>query len=142
MITHLNKQQLAFILDIKAEDARAKMCTAHCKSIGVVNNAYRDLKNKIIDDYPLAISVDVIAKELNIPTLQDSVNDIHDNYLSRAATRKYLLCDLPDKQRAKNELTGKNSPAKIPAGLRMLLSEDTIKEVKKEWKKRYSKLAS
>ena len=29
-MTTLTKQQLAFILDIKAEEARAKMCHAYC----------------------------------------------------------------------------------------------------------------
>lgn len=42
MITSLTKQQLAFVLDIKAEEARAKMCVAWCKFKGIENKA----KNK------------------------------------------------------------------------------------------------
>jgi hypothetical protein len=34
-MNHLNAQQLAFILDIKKEDARAKMCNAWEKSKGI-----------------------------------------------------------------------------------------------------------
>ncbi len=47
MITSLTKQQLAFILDIKVEEARAKMCVAYAKSKGIENTAEINDKNKV-----------------------------------------------------------------------------------------------
>ena len=93
----LNKNQLAFILDIKAKDARAKMCHAWAASKGIPNTAIRNKKEKIEDNYPDAMPIDLLAEHLNLPTLQSSVDDIQDNYLKRPASKKWILCDFPEK---------------------------------------------
>lgn len=60
MITYLNKKQLAFILDINQEDARAKMCSAWAKSKKEKQQGIWDpSKNHKIDDpYPVAMSIE------------------------------------------------------------------------------------
>jgi hypothetical protein len=129
----LNAQQLAFILDIKKEDARAKLCHAWCKFHNIPNEAYLSDKKKIVDDYPKAIPIGMISQTLCIDNLQTLVDDIHNNYLNRAATKKWILCDYPE-----NELRlGKD--LSIPPALKTLLPEQTIETIKSEWRKRFPK---
>lgn len=137
----LNKSQLAFILDIKAEDARAKMCHAWCCDKEITNMAYRDPEtDKLVDTYPDAMPIEILAKHLNLPTLQDSVNDIKDNYLNRPATKKWILCDYPEKEIEKGTKAGKAIiKLNIPKALRLLISQPVQKEIKKQWHERYYK---
>lgn len=137
----LNKSQLAFILDIKAEDARAKMCVAWCAEKRIENKAYYHLKTeKLIDDYPDAMPIEILSRHLNLPTLQDSVNDIKENYLKRPATKKWILCDYPEKEIEKGTKAGKPViKLNIPKALRLLISQPVQKEIKKQWHERYYK---
>lgn len=139
MRTHLNKQQLAFILDIKAEDARAKMCVAWAKSIGKPNDAYRNEKEKIVDTYPVDMSIEILASGLNLPTLQESVNDIENNYLKRPASRKWILQDFPEKGIKLAAEKGKRFNFKIPPALKSLLNEASIKEIEGYWFKNFTR---
>lgn len=66
----LNSQQLAFILEIKKEDARAMMCNAWCKEKQIENKAeWNDTGKKIIDPYPTAMPIEFLSKHLILPTL-------------------------------------------------------------------------
>src|SRR6187401_1308692 len=94
----LTAQQLAFILDIKVQEARAKLCHAWCKFHGIENKAYFNENNKIVDDYPTSIPIGMISQTLCIDNLQDVVDDIQRNFLTRPATRKWILCDYPEKE--------------------------------------------
>lgn len=136
----LNAQQLAFILDIKKEDARAKMCHAWCSAKGIQNQAFR-LKDsqRIIDDYPQAMEVVMLAEKLNLPSLQEAVNDITENYLTRPASKKWILCDYPEKQIKKLEDSGKMPPYKvqIPPALKSMLPPSQQERIKEEWKTRF-----
>lgn len=137
----LNKSQLAFILDIKAEDARAKMCVAWCSDKVIENKAYWDDETKkLIDEYPDAMPIEILSKHLNLPTLQQSVDDIQDNYLNRPASKKWILCDYPEKEIEKGTKTGKALiKLNLPKVLRTLIGQPIQKEIKKEWRKRYYK---
>jgi hypothetical protein len=133
----LNSQQLAFILDIKKEDARAKMCFAWCADKGIQNRAIRNAKNKIIDDYPGAMPVEMLAVQLNLPTLQAMVDGIVTNYLIRPATRKWILSDYPEKMVKKAQDEGALPKLAIPAGLRSMLPTAIVTQIYDHWLDRY-----
>lgn len=144
-MTYLNSQQLAFILDIPKEDARARMCNAWCKEKGIEKNGslvagVRRVKNRrIVDPYPQAMHVDMLATHLNLPDLQKMVDDIVNNYLVRPSSKKWILCDYPEKQIIKAERDGKQPPYKLslPPALRSMLSAQSVQTVYDEWKRRY-----
>lgn len=136
----LNAQQLAFILDIKKEDARFKMVNAWCKAKGVPNNLERKHDGKLdkeTDKYPEAMPIDLLAWQLNLPTLQDSVDDIVNNYLIRPASKKYILCDLPEKLILKAKEDGHKPKMAIPPALRSMLPTKTVEIIFAEWKLRF-----
>lgn len=143
----LNKKQLAYILDIKIEDARAKMCNAWEKSNGIeklgqfkdiVNGADRNEKDKIIDKYPVLMPIEILAKELNLPHLQQMVDDIEKNYLTRQGSKRYILCDFPEKQIQAQRTAGKKPVLQIPPALRSMLPDETIAEIRRVWVERFS----
>lgn len=141
----LNAQQLAFILDIKKEDARARMCNAWCKEKGIPNEkddggpkvagAKRSKSKKIEDPYPLEMEIEVLARQLNIPTLQQMVDDIRENYLTRPATRRYILQLYPEKKILSGEADGKTYPIPVdlPPALKSMLPTETIKTIYNAW---------
>jgi hypothetical protein len=139
-MTSLNSQQLAFILDIKKEDARAKMCVAWCKAKGIPNKAERDTKSdgtrtgKVKDPYPAGMPIDLLAEHLNLPTLQQSVDDITTNFLTRPGSKKWILCDLPEKLKLKAQEEGKPVKFAIPPALRSMLPDDQIEFIRNQWK--------
>lgn len=133
----LNSQQLAFILDIKKEDARAKMCIAWCTDKGITNRAKWNAKGKIVDDYPHAMPVGMLSKGLNLPTLQQSVDDIVNNYLTRPATKKYILCDYPEKLVLKAQNEGSRPKLAIPPGLRSMLPTAIVTQIFDYWLAHY-----
>jgi hypothetical protein len=137
---YLNAQQLAFILDIKKEDARFKMVNAWCKAKNVTNFIARTHNGKLdkdTDKYPEAMPIDILSVELNLPTLQNSVDDICNNYLTRPATKKYILCDLPEKIILKATEDGHKPKMAIPPALRSMLPPKQIEFIFQEWEKRY-----
>lgn len=147
----LNAQQLAFLLEIKKEDARKRMCVAYAKSLGETNRATmdykRDKKGKakpeskmvLVDPYPLAMSVETLATHLPIPNLQTMVDDVVNNFLTRAATKKWILCDYVEKAKAKDDFNPDKTIIRIPPGLRSMLPVPVQKEIVAEWEKRYPK---
>jgi hypothetical protein len=138
MITSLTKQQLAFILDIKAEEARAKMCVAYCKFKGIENEAEINSKGKVTDPYPQAIDIDILSVHLNLPTLKAMVEDIEKNFLIRPASKKWILCDYPEKKlKALKEAGDKRLRVTIPSGLKSMLSDKTQQIIKNQWLQRY-----
>jgi len=135
----VNTQQLAFILDIKKEDARAMMCNAWCKAKGIQNMATRNDKGKISDAYPQAMDVQLLADQLNLPTLAESLNDIENNYLSRPASKKWILCDYPEKLEVKANKECKELKLKMPPALESIMRRDLVDKVKQEWRARFPK---
>jgi len=140
MITKLNKRQLAFILSEKVEDTRAMMCSAWATMTEVKNTAYWNKQNKVVDKFPEFMDVPLLAAGLNMPGLQQAINDIHNNYLKRAATRKWILCDIPEKQIEKNTKTGRSKKPQIPVALRSLISDKVRVEVASYWQEKYPQL--
>lgn len=147
----LNAQQLAFILDIKKEDARARMCNAWCKYKGIPNETLKEGhlqigqvavpgaerpkgSAKVRDPYPNDMEIELLARELNLPNLQQMTDDIHENYLKRPASKRWILCDYPEKQLEKQ--TPKHR-IKIPPALKSLLSDADIYTIKTEWRNRH-----
>lgn len=135
---YLNKNQLAFILDIKVEDARAMMCRAWEKDNDLPAKSFWNKKNKIIDDYPPAMDILMLSKVLNLPTLLQSADDIEKNYLTRAATKKWILCDFPEKEIRLQEEKGKRPTIQIPPALRSMLPQNTIEQIRTIWTERFS----
>lgn len=147
---YLNAQQLAFLLDIKKEDARAMMCNAWAKHKGMekiddviggvavaVPRAKRNkLTKKVEDDFPLAMPIDMLSKELIMPDLQMACDDIEKNYLERKATRRYIMWDYPEKQIAAQERAGKLPPFKcnLPPALKSMLPDDVQMQILKHWR--------
>lgn len=140
MSTFINAQQLAFILDVKKVDARKKMIYAWAASKGEKCKAWTDRGTGEImnDDYPSAMEVGMLSRYLNLPTLQQSVDDIQANYLTRPATRKYILCDYPEKRILRQTEAGKQQlNLSLPSALSSLLPRSTRETIKDEWKKRF-----
>lgn len=137
----LNKTQLAFILDIKVEDARAKMCHVWATAHSEENKAYRHPEtDKLIDPYPDTMEIEMLSKHLNLPTLQSSVDDIVKNYLNRPASKKWILCDYPEKEIQKGTQAGKALiKLNIPRALRSMITQVVQREIKSEWQSRYAK---
>jgi hypothetical protein len=147
----LNSQQLAFLLDIKKEDARARMCNAWEKVKGIpkdsnanhyesVHGAAWNHKNKIQDSYPQAMPIQLLAEGLGIPALQHMVDDIWNNYLIRKSTKKYILWDFPEKEIALATKAGKGLPirVRIPPALRSMLPSSTVNEIHEHWKNSFT----
>lgn len=144
-MTTLNAQQLAFILDIKKEDARAKMCNAYTRAQGIpkeydkqgpkVAKAKRNEKKKIEDPFPAAMEITMLSKELNLPDLQAACDDIEKNYLERKATRRWIMWDYPEKLIAKAEKEDKKPPykASLPPALRSMLPDAIREQIYKHW---------
>jgi hypothetical protein len=140
---YLNAQQLAFILDIKKEDARIKMVNAWCRAKAINNTLVRDsITGKIFkdtDSYPLGMPVDLLSEQLNLPTLQQSIDDIQANYLNRPASKKWILCDLPEKQIKKCTEDGKPQKISIPGALKSMLPKGIKEIISREWSARFPK---
>lgn len=133
----LNKHQFAFLLDIKVEDARAKMCHAWCRSKGIQNKAFVTNKNKIFDEYPPDMEVGLLAKELNLPSLPEMIQDIKSNYLSRSATKYWILNTYPETEIKKKLEKGSKLTLNVPRPLLSLLPTATVETIKTEWRKRF-----
>lgn len=143
---YLNKKQLAFILDIDPIEARAKMCNAWCRENKIANKAVYQIKKdkkgndttkkELIDPYPDAMLIEMLAKQLNLPDLIQAVEDIETGYLKRPAAKKWILCDYPEKK-----IKAWDSPGapllSIPSGLATMLPAQQAEEIKAEWVKRY-----
>lgn len=147
-MTSLNSQQLAFLLDIKKEDARARMCAAWEKAKNIPkmgfafeerlsSNVVRDNSKKIKDPYPNDMPIEILASGLNLPTLQQMVDDIEQNYLKRSASKKWILCDYPEKELKKLANDGKPLRLNIPAALKSMLPSETIEIIESEWARRF-----
>ena len=140
---YLNAQQLAFILDIKKEDARAKMVAAWEKTnklrTGSVNGATWNKKGKVVDGYPQAMPIELLSLGLNLPDLQMMVDDICNNYLKRPASKRYILFDYLEKKIKSAETAGKNPPYRIdlPAALKSMLPDEIRKQVYSLWRSNY-----
>lgn len=143
----LNAQQLAFLLDIKKEDARARMCNAWTKSHGIPKNdigevpvARRSKKNKKIEDpFPLAMPIELIAEHLNLPDLQTACDDIENNYLERKATRRWIMWDYPEKAILKFQKECAKMPYKLnlPPALSSMLPDETKQTILKHWETQF-----
>lgn len=137
-MNELDAQQLGFILDIKKEDARAKMCVAWANSRGEQNKAtWNRTGTKVDDPYPKTMPISLLAKELNLPTLQQSVDDIVNNYLMRPTTKKWILCDYPENEIRKSKEAGRRKAPKIPPALRSMLPKETQETILNEWRVRH-----
>lgn len=147
-MTSLNARQLAFLLDIKKEDARAKMCNAWEATHGIsklsdangfdkTRGANWNDKGKIESQYPDYMPILILQQGLNIPQLQSMVDDIHLNYLNRPASKKYILVDFPEKFIKKCENDGKKFPVKIdiPPALKSMLPDHSIKSIYDYWRR-------
>lgn len=139
---YITAAQFAFVLDVTKDEARAKMCVAWSKAKGITNSATwekKDIysKEKLVDPYPQAMEIAMLAEHLNIPTLIDSCNDIEQNYLKRPGSRKWILCDYPEKSIKKAADSGKNASLRIPKALESMLPTGIKIQILDEWRARY-----
>lgn len=143
-MNHLNAQQLAFILDITKQEARDKMLMAYASENNIqLKFTYKEVDGKEPkreESYPLAMEIEMLSRRLNLPTLQAMVDDICNKYLVRPASRKWILCDYPEKEITK-VIEGTHKKISIPATLRSFLSAEQIKEIHKQWHERFPKYA-
>lgn len=133
MITSLSAKQLATILDIKEKDAAKKLVFA------VKGNKE---KWQHIDEVepPESVSIERLSYSLNIPNLQEMVNDIHLNFFKRPATRKFIL-EYPIKVYEEKKRKGvEKFTITVPAKYRRLLHEDVIKQINDKWKEVWPQL--
>jgi hypothetical protein len=133
----LSYKQLAFILDIEPIEALKKIIYVHCKVRGIA----LPYSQEKVKDYlypgsvlPDELDVGLLALHLNLPTLQQSVEDIKNNFLKRPATKKWILCDYPEKELKTKE----KHKVKIPPVLVSLLNKEDLNTISKEWSRRFS----
>lgn len=132
----LTYKQLAFILDIEPIEAVRKIIFVHCKVKGVeVPKKFNQIKEYYFKDspWPMELEIDLLATYLNLPDLQRAVDDIHDNYMKRSPTRKYILLDYPEKE-IRNKPRDK---IRVPTVLASLLKPEDVDFITSEWSRRY-----
>lgn len=141
----LTYKQLAFILDIKPVEALEKIIAVHCKTKCVAIPTKCDTVTQYLFDHnedgknigrnkiPDSLDVGLLAVHLNLPTLQQSVEDIKNNFLKRPSTKKWILCDYPEKEL----LTKERHKVKIPPVLASMLTDDDLNTIKNEWRVRH-----
>jgi hypothetical protein len=123
----LNSSQLAFLLSIPRKEAQKKL-----------ERAYIKIEKKVIhQDNPIySVAVETIEKGLNL-RLKEALQDIHDNYCTRHATRAWLL-NYPSEKLNKSIKTNKPlRKVSLPYTLKSLMSSESITEVKTLWDKYY-----
>jgi hypothetical protein len=132
----LTYKQLAFILDIEPIEAARKIIFVHCKLKGLSH----PIKSNLIRDYyykdstwPKEMGIAELSTHLNLPDLQMAVDDIRNNYLTRQASKKYILCDYPEKE-LKTKLV---TQVKLPPVLTSLLKDEDVNFIESEWNRRY-----
>lgn len=138
----INYKQLAFLLDVEAVHALEKIIFAWCQE----NKKTPPPPKKITKEspkpytvtdlkkmnYPSEIQLDVLERHSKL-ILAPAIRDIQENYLTRAASKKWILCDFPEKEM----ITKPKNKIKIPSALESLLNPDTVETIKLEWNKRY-----
>jgi len=132
----LSYKQLAFILDIEPIEAARKIIFVHCRTHGLgvprTSHLIRDYYFKG-SDWPMEMDVEVLSKHLNLPDLQMAIDDIREKYLTRQGTKKYILCDYPEKE-LKLKL---KEQVRMPSVLASLLKPSDVEFIQNEWFKRY-----
>jgi hypothetical protein len=139
----IDYKQLAFILDIKPVEALEKIIYVDCKIKGTITPRSCDTvkeylfdkqkKKSVRNHWPESLEVSLLAEHLNLPTLQQSIDDIKNNYLVRPGTKRWILCDFPEKE-LKTKLKEK---VRIPAVLQTMLKPEDVDTIQTEWNKRY-----
>lgn len=139
----IDYKQLAFILDIKPVEALEKILYVWSKASGKDLPASQDTvreylfvkqkKKSVRNDLPESLDVGLLAVHLNLPTLQQSVEDIQNNYLKRPGTKRWILLDFPEKELR----TKLKHQIRIPVVLESMLKPEDIATIQSEWNKRY-----
>jgi hypothetical protein len=150
-MNYLHYKQLAFILDIDPIKALEKIIAIHCKIKGIqipypqkkITDYLhgRDKKGKKIrNSLPESMEIDTLSGHLGIQTLRTAIQDIKENYLVRPATRKWILCDYPEKLiKAALAAGKKKTTLSLPGALKSLLSDQVAAAIAKEWAERFPK---
>jgi hypothetical protein len=140
----LSYKQLAFILDIPAKEALEKIISVYCKTKAMPTPAPCDTVTEYLYDFneagnkvgrnhwPDSLEVELLASYLNLPTLQQYVEDIRLNFLKRPASKKWILSDFPEKQLQTKE----RHKIKIPSVLASLLKDSDLSEIKSVWREK------
>jgi proteasome lid subunit RPN8/RPN11 len=138
----INYKQLAFLLDIEAVHALEKIIFAYCqenkKALPPPKRITKESPKPytVTDykkmDYPQEVVLSVLEKHTGL-TLAPSIRDIQENYLIRSASKKWILCDFPEKELK----TKPKDKIRIPPGLKSLLNENAITTIQNEWHRRY-----
>lgn len=132
----INYKQLAFVLNIEPIEAVRKIIFVHCKLKGLpVPPCYHIIKDYLGKDspYPSEFDIDLLAEHLNVPDLRYALDDIQENYMKRQGTKKYILCDFPERELR----TKLKSAVRIPPVLVSILKPEDVEMIQTEWNKRY-----
>jgi hypothetical protein len=152
-MNYLNAKQLAFLLDIDVQEARKKIVYAYCKEKGEPVPTKRvkqdDIKKEeakahkewlAYSEYPIALSIEILSVRLNLPTLQQSVDDIENNYLNRPGSKKWILCDYPEKKiKSFANTDGGKKKLTLPGALASMLPKAIQDKIYQEWRERFPK---
>lgn len=143
----IDYKQLAFILDIKPVEALEKIIYVDCKIKGTITPRSCDTVKEYLFDKqksksvrnstPESLDVALLEEHLNLPTLSQAIQDIQNNYLIRPASKKWILCDYPEKQLMLCHKGDKPSRIPFPKALESLLPVVIVDTIKKEWAKRF-----
>lgn len=138
----INYKQLAFLLDIEAVHALEKIIFAYCtenekklpppKAITPKSPKPYTVSDYKKMDYPCEIDLLILQKHTGLQ-LAAVIMDIQENYLKRSTSKKWILCDFPEKQL----LTKRKDEIKIHSALESLLHPDTVATIKTQWRERY-----
>lgn len=138
----LNKSQLAWLLGIKTKDARDKMVYCWCKENNKVPRRWKEVYQLKKDEghfdyFPEYMPIDLIARNQNLPNLQEMVDEVTENYFKRAATRSWIM-DYPQTRLDKAEKTGANvRKISIPTNPKSFLTPETQAQIIAAWQERY-----
>lgn len=150
-MNYLHYKQLAFVLDIEPIEALEKIIAIHCKIKGIQTPAVQtkitdylhgiDKKGKKLrNSMPETMDIDTLSEHLGIPTLRTAVQDIKENYLNRPATKKWILCDYPEKLIKAAQTAGKKETTlTLPGALKSLLTDQVAATIATEWRERFPK---
>lgn len=142
----INYKQLAFILDIEPVKALEKILYVYHKTSGKdLPYSHKNAKGYLFNDdgkrnnLPESMDIGLLAQYLNLPTLQNSVEDIQNNYLNRPATKKWILCDYPERELKRCSDNDRPFRIPFPKALETLLPVEISDTIREEWKKRFPK---
>ena len=122
----ISAKQLAFLMNISQKDANKKICIAQYSDY-----AKAKIESEMNDN--CHIEIDLFEKKTGIP-IRMAVEDVRLRALQRKSYSKFLLRDYPEQQLS---VERPKKVIRLPEGLRTLLNQETLEEIRKYWNDHY-----